>query len=207
MQTNYRPALELAQRSLRALDPTLVAERSGAELFEGDGVREYRLRLLGREYRVPFPDALVYDTTTGAEAGASTTLVLLHYLTTADGSPATRQWVPFRSLPGGNVYEMAFRHQCLDPLVATFGRNPEALPPAAETMGGTRGTLGDVSYLFDALPRLPMACLLWLADEEQGAEATLLFDAVAPHYLPTEDLAALGRMVAYGLIRLQGRKS
>lgn len=206
MQTNYRPALELARKALLALDPTTVAQRSGAELIRGQGGAECRLKLLGRQHRVPIPEARVYDLATGAEAGTSATLVVLHYLADADGSPVTHQWVPFRGLPGGNVYERAFRQQCLDPLVAAFGPDPDALPPAAEALEGARGTMGDLSYTFQALPHLPMACVLWRSDEEQGAEANLLFDAVAPHYLPTEDLAALGRTLTFGLIRQLERK-
>ncbi|MHB0870115.1 MAG: DUF3786 domain-containing protein [Chloroflexota bacterium] len=206
MQTNYRPALELAQKALLALDPSVVAKRSGADLLQVEGGQEYRLELLAREYRIPLPDALVCDASTGAEAGASTTLVLLHYLATADGSPVAREWIPFRSLPGGNVYEQAFRRQCLAPLVEAFGSNPEGLATAAEGLEGARSTMGDLSYTLQALPHLPMACILWLADEEQGAEASILFDAVAPRCLPTEDLAALGRMLAFDLVRFRGRK-
>lgn len=207
VQTNYRPALELAQRRLRALDPSTVAERSGAQLIEREGSPTFLLRLLGRHYRIPLPEALAYDASTGAETGATTTLVLLHYLATADGCPVSRQWIPFRSLPGGAVYEQAFRRQCLAPLVDAFGSNAEGLAAAAEALGGVRDTMADVSYTFQALPHLPMACLLWTADEEQRAEASLLFDAVAPRCLPTEDLAALARMLALGLVRFQGRQT
>ena len=206
MQTNYRPALEMVQKALRALDPLAVADRSGADLVQGEGGTEFRLKMLGRQYRVPMPEALVYDPATGAEAGTSTTLVILHYLADADGSPVTHQWIPFRTLPGGNVYEKAFRHQCLDPLVAAFGPDPDAMPAAAEALEGERATMGDISYTFQALPRLPMACVLWRADEEQDAEVNLLFDAVAPHCLPTEDLTALGRALTFGLIRQRERK-
>ena len=206
MQLNYRPALELAQRTLSTLDPSIVAERSGAELLDSDAGQELRLSLLGREYRVPLRDGLVYDAASASPAAVSTTLVVLHYLVTADGSPISREWIAFRSLPGGAIYEQAFRQQCLDPLAAAFGHCPEELRAAAERLGGVEAGMGDLSYIFHPLPRLPMACVLWLADEELGAEANLLYDATAPHYLPTEDLAAVGRMVAFGLIRFQGRK-
>lgn len=206
MQESYRPALELAQRHLRAVDPVLVAERSGADLARGEGGEEFRLRLLNRDYRVPLSEMLVYDVATGSPAGVSATLVILHYLENADGSPVRREWIPFRDLPGGNVYQQAFRQQCLDPLIATFGRDAEAFLTSGQGLGGVRGSMGDTSFLFQALPRLPMACVLWLADEEQGAEANLLYDAVAPCYLPTEDLAALGRMLAFGLVRFLRRK-
>lgn len=206
MQENYRPALELAQRNLRALDPLVAAERSGAELHQGEKGEELRLRLLNREYRVPLPEVLVYDVATGALAGTSTTLVILHYLSTADGSPATGEWVPFRSLPGGNVYEQAFRQQCFAPLISSFGSDSEGFERASAALGGVKAPMGDRSFVFRALPHLPMACVLWLADEEQGAEVNLLYDAVAPSCLHTEDLAALGRMLAFGLVKSRGRK-
>lgn len=206
MLPNYRPALELAQQSLRSMDPRRVAQRSGADLLGRQGGQEYHLKLLGREYSVPLPEALVYDSSTGALAGVSATLIVLHYLATADGSPVRREWILFRNTPGGDIYEGAFRRQCIEPLVAAFGRDPETLSRGAEALGGARSSMGDLSYVFQALPHLPMACVLWLPDEEQGAEVSLLFDAVAPSYLPTEDLAALGRTLAFSLIRLGGNQ-
>lgn len=206
MLPNYLPALELAQRNLSALDPKLVAARSGAELTDGEKSQELHLKLFSQEYRIPLPEALAYSSATGAQAGISTTLLLLHYLTTADGSPSTGEWITFREIPGGDIYVRAFRQQCVEPLIAAFGRHPEALEEASPALGGRRDSMGDLSFVFQALPRLPMACVLWLADEEQGAEVSLLFDAVAPRYLPTEDLAALGRALTFGLIRSAGRK-
>ena len=201
MQANYRPALEIAQRALRAASPHTVAERSGAVLRRGEEGEYLLLKLLNRDYRVPLPESIVYDVGTGHPAGASTTLVILHYLATVNGSPIKGEWIPFRSLPGGNIYEQAFRQQCFVPLIATFGSSPERFEQAAASLGGVKSTMGDRSFVFQALPRLPIACVLWLADEEQGAEVNLLYDAVAPHCLPTEDLAALGRMLTFGLIK------
>jgi hypothetical protein len=201
---NYQPALELAQRTLRSLDPRAVAERSGAELLDEEAGPEFRLSLLGKQYRVPVPEALVYDVSAGKVAGVSVTLVTLHYLGTADGSPPTREWIPYWSAPGGNVYRQAFRQQCIDPLIQHFGSDPDALGRAAVALGGVQATMGDASYLFDALPHLPMSCVLWLGDDEQGPEANLLFDAVAPRYLHTEDLAALGRLLTFGLVKTKG---
>ncbi len=204
---NYRPALELAQRNLRSLAPETVAARAGVDLIStGDG-SEYRLRMLSREYRVPFPECLVYEVGSGSPAGVSPTLVALHYLITADGSPVRHEWVPFRVIPGGGVYVAAFRRRSIEPLLTRFGGDPAGLHQAALTLGGTAAGMGDASYAFDALPRLPMACVLWLGDEEQGAEANILFDAGAPSYLPTEDLAVLAGTLAYGLIRAGGAAS
>jgi len=207
LQANYRPALELAQRNLRSLTPETAARRAGAELISTEEGQEFRLRILGREYRVPFDDCLVYDAATAALAGVSPTLVALHYLITADGSPVRHEWVPFRMIPGGGIYVAAFRRRSIEPLLSNFASDPAGLHRAAEALGGAPAGMGDVSYTFDALPRLPMACVLWLGDDEQEAEASILFDANAPSYLPTEDLAAIAGMLAFGLIRAKGATS
>jgi hypothetical protein len=51
------------------------------------------------------------------------------------------------------------------------------------------------------LPRVWLAVVLHLADEEFPASANVLFDASASHYLPTEDLAVLGGMLTGRLIK------
>jgi hypothetical protein len=63
-------------------------------------------------------------------------------------------------------------------------------------------SFGDASFLFRTLPRLWMAVVLYLADDEFPANANVLFDATASHYLPTEDLAVLGGLLAGRLIRV-----
>ncbi|MBM4467033.1 MAG: DUF3786 domain-containing protein, partial [Chloroflexi bacterium] len=75
---------------------------------------------------------------------------------------------------------------------------------AAEALGGERLTYGDASFLFPMFPRLRLAVVLYLADEEFPASANVLFDAAAGHYLPTEDLAVLGGMLTGRLIKSSG---
>ncbi len=58
--------------------------------------------------------------------------------------------------------------------------------------GGERARLGDGSFYFRVLPRLPLMCVLWLGDEDVPPGANILFDAAAGAYLPGEDLAYVG---------------
>ena len=55
--------------------------------------------------------------------------------------------------------------------------------------------------MFRVLPRVRVAAILHLGDDEFPAEASLLFDASVRHYLPIEDVAVLGGLVAGELIR------
>jgi hypothetical protein len=63
---------------------------------------------------------------------------------------------------------------------------------------------GDASFSFRPLPRLALACVLWLGDDEVPGSAKVLFDAAAGHYLPTEDLAGDGGMLAGRLLKAKG---
>ena len=72
---------------------------------------------------------------------------------------------------------------------------------AAGRLGGADLDLADAAVRFQALPRVPVAVLLWKGDEEFPGQAGILFDASAHHYLPTEDLAGMGDWLAHQLAR------
>jgi hypothetical protein len=76
----------------------------------------------------------------------------------------------------------------------------EAFRLAAASLGGEALDLADAAFSFRALPRVPVAVLIWLGDEEMPGEAHVLFDAGAHGYLPSEDLAGLGGLLAGRLV-------
>ena len=127
--------------------------------------------------------------------------LFLHYLLTADGRPLTGEWVSFRELPDGLFYQQAFRQRSLLPLEGKFGHNRPAFERAATALGGEKLDLADSSFRFSALPRVPLAALLWMGDEEFPPSVQILFDASAGGYLPTEDLAMVGGMLSGSLLR------
>ena len=55
--------------------------------------------------------------------------------------------------------------------------------------------------MFQVLPRVRVATILYTQDDEFPADANVLFDASLRHYLPIEDAAVLGGMVAVALLR------
>ena len=83
----------------------------------------------------------------------------------------------------------------------TLGRRISELRAAAGRLGGADLDLADAAVRFQALPRVPVAVLLWKGDEEFPGQAGILFDASAHHYLPTEDLAGMGDWLAHQLVR------
>ena len=200
--SNLDPAYEKARHALRLSDPRAIAARADVLYRESDGkCGVFAIRYFDRRYEVAYPDGTVAEADSAKEASVFTQILLLHYLTTADGTPLRGEWVTFRQLPNGLMYERAFRARSLDPLAARFGSDADRFAAAAQRTGGEPARLGDRSFLFRALPRLPLLCVLWLGDEEMPAEANILFDASAGRYLPTEDLAAVGGALSGRLLR------
>jgi len=199
---NYEPAYEKALADFRATDPQAMAARAGV-LYDASGKGRGSLLVpyFGRICVVAYPAATVTERDSGGAASFFTQILLLHYLTTASGTPLKGTWISFRQLPGGLMYEAAFRARSLAPLIAAFGSAGELFAQAAISTGGEQARLGDYSFLFGALPRVPLMCMLWLGDDELPAEVSILFDGSASDYLPTEDLAVLGGTLSGRLLR------
>ena len=198
----YGPALEKAVSDLQSLDPWLAALRSDTRYTSlTDASGQIEVRFWGKDYIVRCPEILVKEAETGQEPPIAARILILHYLINADGAPLADSWIAFRELPDGRVYDAAFRRRANLRLAQAFGSDLDGFVAAAESLGGVRLTYGDASFLFPMFPRLRLAAVLYLADEEFPASANVLFDAAASHYLPTEDLAVLGGMLAGRLIK------
>ena len=137
----------------------------------------------------------------GAEADITTRLLILHYLIHADGVPPADHWIAFRELPDGRIYDAAFQKRSPARIAQVYGADAKGFAAAAQALGGERIQFGDAAYRFRLLPRLAMAVILHLGDDEFAPRVNVVFDAAAGHYLPTEDLAVLGGMLAGRLIK------
>lgn len=195
------PFMEKAQQELGQLDPFLLAARSGLE-YEGSA-REGRFAgdLFGQRHLINYPDFTVRLADSDEPSSPERQSMFLHYLRTADGTRLADRWISFRELPDGAFYHRAFQGYCGDRLARTFGNEPELFRQAARVVGGTRLSLGDVAFAFQALPRVPLAVIYWLGDEEFPPTAQVLFDASASHYLPTDGLAVLGNWLCDRLVK------
>jgi hypothetical protein len=198
----YGPALERARQALPALNPHKTAARAGVAFdpsHRDEGA--FAIPFFGQLYRVQWPEGTVWRAADRQRADIVTHILLLHYLARADGTPMASKWIAFRSLPGGLGYEAAFEGRANQRLAREFGSNQSAFVAAARALGGESLTFGDASFLFRTLPHLWLATILYLADDEFPASAQVLFDASASHYLPTEDIAVLGGLLASRLIK------
>ena len=207
----FQKAIEKAVEDWAVADPVLCADLAGCATTAGGVLVPF----FGQRHLVSHPAGRVESAEQGKPAHVSIAILLLHYLLTADAAPAADRWATFRELPGGLFYAQAFAAHAEAPLAAfvgdtagagdgdALGRRISELRAAAGRLGGADLDLADAAVRFQALPRVPVAVLLWKGDEEFPGQAGILFDASAHHYLPTEDLAGMGDWLAHQLVRGQ----
>ena len=174
---------------------------SGANANQPVARRAVIVPFFGGPHSVSHPEGETVFIPTGRQAHVSVAIVLMHYLLTADGTPPADSWSAFRDLPDGLFYAQAFAAHAETPLATRFGNDLAAFDRAAEALRGFRLDLADRSYRFQALPRLAVAVLLWEGDDEFARRASILFDAQAGHYLPTEDLSGIGDWLSHRLLK------
>jgi hypothetical protein len=100
-----------------------------------------------------------------------------------------------RQLPGGSLFFQGPHALPLAPLLRRFGADGEAFRRVCLGLGGRPIEFGDAGFAFQALPFIPLAVILWIADEEFPARAGMLFDPTAADHLPLDLLLALAHAV------------
>ncbi|MFO7952840.1 MAG: DUF3786 domain-containing protein [Bacillota bacterium] len=189
---NLDVTLKEAINIFSTLDPEEVAKNAGVELNREE--RTFILPFVDRTFKVNHPsgDIIAED---GSPASQYLAIIMLHYLTTADGTTLSNKWIDYRHLPGGHIYVEPFKKRAVTPFLKTFGEHPEKFQEAAKTLGGYPLSMNGIRMVIPVLPMVPICFVLWPGDEEISSSANVLFDESAPSYLPTEDYAHLPAII------------
>jgi hypothetical protein len=181
----YKKAVE----SMTQVDPRTAASASGVE-YEED---KFIIPLFNRTYTVKFSGCETAEMGIGVRVPKMIEVLIMHYLTHADGTAVSGKWMSYRQLPGAKLFEQKFVNLVSRPMLEFFDSNIDDFRESAIALGGQpMDRTGDAAFWFKALPKLPMACILNIGEDEIPPSINILFDESAPHYLPTEDLTILG---------------
>lgn len=198
------PVVQAAQMTLRARGAELVARLSGCAR---DAEGNLRLSFLGREYTISPDDFCVRSAVDRRDVSSFISSLILTYLAHADGTPPAGRWIGFRELPDGMFYVQAFQNYSGGRLVRELPDGLSAFQRAAQRLGGQALALGNAAYAFEVLPRVWLAVVYWEGDDECPAQAQVLFDGNASHYLPTDGLAILGSQLVSLLLKAAAQET
>lgn len=193
--------VEDLRRDLRLRDPESLARLTGARyLPTGPGQGEFHLSLWDREVVLTYPEGLTHTAEGQQPLRPPDIALVLYYFHTADGTPLSHRWISFADLPDGRFYNQAFQGYTGRELARRFGGEIEEFERRALLAGGERHDFGDIAFKFPVLPHLAFLVVLWQGDEDFPASCQILFDASAPHNLPTDACAVAGSLLTHRLL-------
>ncbi|MGI9860250.1 DUF3786 domain-containing protein [Moorella naiadis] len=184
---NLSVTLDRARAGLDQANPEAIAELKKVTWEPEKG--RFSLPSLNDVYYITYPAGKV-STLPGEPVDPRFQVLILHYLL-GPGSSLRGQWISFKELPGGLIYQQPFYGRAVLPLIRTFGLRPANLLPAGAALGGKQVDQGDAAIEVNPFPQLPVRLVIWAGDEEFPPGGTILFDASAPDMLATEDFAVL----------------
>jgi len=200
---DLEPAYKLAGEQLAEIeDIEQLCFNSGARYLVTGSQQEVAIEYLNQSYRVTMPNIEVLLMDSREEVSVRDKVLILHYLLSAKGTPATNKLIAFKELPGGGNYFRTFSKRAIEPLVEHFGEQPDLLINTARKLGGHRVTYGDAAVVVDAFSRVPITTIMWQGDEEFPPQGDILFDAAISDYLSTYDITVLCESITWRLVKL-----
>jgi hypothetical protein len=106
---------------------------------------------------------------------------LLTTYANSDDLPLTGEWLSWATFDVLRRPDLT-PEDCYD-LLMYENINPDEHNLESIPFFGERLELGDLSYIVNPLPRIPVRVVLWHGDEDMPPGGTLHFDRVAPFYL------------------------
>ncbi len=130
----------------------------------------------------------------------SVCVILCQYLLLSpDDLDDDKQLVTYRDFKDAAPYVQGFDNTAQQPVAKAFAGRLIELEAGCRHLGGTSCDIGiscDLSYVFEALPRVRIYLVFNDMDEDFPADCKLLFEKQAAHYLDMECLAMIGMVLA-----------
>jgi hypothetical protein len=199
-KSGYETIYEWVAAELPGFDLAGNAPHLGLEVHPGGGVV---VRLLGRDYLVERGGVEPMD---GRPAHFNRKSLAAHYAMSPGRGGPSMDFVKLGVLSGVPMATLgSFDRDAISaPLARRFESDPEALDRAVASLGGRPVDLAagvGKGYDIPALPLVPMRLIFQPADEEFGAEFTLLHDRKSIEFMQFEALGFLGGALVEDLVR------
>lgn len=188
-------------RVLSQSDPGRTASLAGARWIPGaEAGGCIVVPVLSGEITVVYPDISV--SAPGTLDSFPLKLLTLLYLSKTDGTMPSGRWIPYRELPDGRFYEPVVNRSVEAPVACAHGTaGAGAFRDSSLLLGGKPEDFGDAAFSFSLFPGVRLCFILWSADEEFPARASVLFDSACPHHLNAFDLRMGAQEISSRIVR------
>lgn len=178
------------REKLKDFDPLVMREKSRCH-YDRES-KNFRVVVLGEEYRVQYPEGYVLKANGEDFDNYSVKIIILRYLMNAKGTRETPEMISYKEFPDGSLYYPNFYKRCIKVFANIGNEMPEEMKKYMEAIKAQPLGKGDLSWTFTFIPGVDMGCILWLGDDEFEPEGQILFDKSLIGVFNIKDLAILG---------------
>lgn len=133
-------------------------------------------------------------------AGYLQQLCILAYLVDAKDLPPSNRLVSVEKLDPGGFFFRGSHRLPVEKLAGVFGPDPQLLHKVGQALNAIPRTFGDVSMELCVLPRIPATLVIWAADEEFPARASIFFDRSVTAQLPLDVIFAIAALTIESIL-------
>lgn len=202
---DFKQARAISVQELSRIEPDIIAKYSGARKKRSDNnIGVLSLEFLNKSIMISWPEIAFSYADSDRDISLQQQVLILHYLLGCCSSNVDKtkgEWISFQDISDGRFYMDAFNKRAKEPLLKTFGANPNKMVEmTTKAYDAFQTDIGDFSVIVKALPRVPVALVLWEGDDEFPPEGNMLFDKSVQSILSAEDIATLAGMIVYPLM-------
>jgi len=178
--------------------PEGLRDRIGA-IREADA---YLFRAFGKDCVIKHDEILLDGQ---PEWGPLGVIISLYALNASTDPIVLEPYKSFKEFPNSMPYQGAFRSNAEAPLVAYVERIRQKRDTIIRSLGGHNAPeqlKGDLSFVVYPLPKIALAYIFYLPDEEFPASATCLFCSNALSFMPLDGLADVAEYTSKAIIEI-----
>ncbi|MEL4106595.1 DUF3786 domain-containing protein [Oscillospiraceae bacterium WX1] len=188
----------------KALNVSEVTARCGAPFDSARGA--FVLCVYGNTLYAAWPEwALQPDdpaTCPKALHSGPANILMIRFLLEGRDVPAAGQYLAYRELPWGEVYDKNFQGRCIKRLAFGFGSRIDAFKKGALALGGIESNRADASFDLPYIGDVVIRLTLWAGDDEFPPQSQWLFSDNTPQAFTAEDVAVVGDVLIEALKEL-----
>lgn len=189
---NLEPAYQKACAKFKQINPQIMAQNSGFPFNEEEGC--YDISFLGHSYQLSYSLAQ-FKEKDGQILPLDYQICILHYLTDISQEKPNNEYISFKEIPNGFIYQTPFTNRCIRRLIKMFGNNKEELVRKGLKLKGVVKKIGDSAITIPVFPKIPITLVIWEGDDEFPPNGTILFDKATSVCLPIEDFVIIASIV------------
>ena len=155
------------------------------------------MNFVGNRYAVSFPQFSIRTIAKNVQSDQLAVIgpayiLVIRYLLEGRAVPALGNYLTFREIPWGSVYNDNFTGRCIKRLAFSYGNSQDLFSEIMEAMNAKPIKGGGTAYELAFMDGLFIRYLLWAGDDEFPPSSQILFSDNFPSAFTAEDLAVIG---------------